>query len=779
MIPPTDRPKRLRPIGVISLILLMGILLFYCLIPLPEFRSNWSTVVDDHKGNLLRAFLNSEEQWQFPPEPSYHVPRRLLASILVYEDRRFPFHHGVDLRAILRASFSNLRQKRVVSGASTISMQVIRIAGGRPRTFFNKLLEICQAVKLELSWSKKKIFHWYLNHAPYGGNIIGIQAAARRYFGKPPSELSWSEAAILAVLPNSPGMVSPTLNREKLRRKRNRLLKHLFLAGMINATTLDLAVHEPISARTHSFQMAAPHWAQRFHGNPAFRGRRIRTALDLDTQRKVAGNVQAHMHTLRRSGIRHASVVVLDTATGAIRAYVGSPDFFDSKSSGQVDGADASRSTGSILKPFLYALAMDAGLILPPTWIRDVPTFYGAFSPSNADRAYHGLVTAREALIRSLNVPAVRLLNAFGTDRFYRFLEKASISTLFRTPDEYGLTLILGGGEATLLELAALYRGLANNGHFPPPRQLEAPSFVSSPNLISPEASYLTMEIMKSLKRPGAEYFWEQFSSPRPVAWKTGTSFGQRDGWAIGITPDWTIAVWTGNFDGEGNPRLTGAGSAAPLMFRIFSTLPAPSGNKWFSRRNLSFRRVLLCRDSGFTAGPNCPHTVEAEAPERARPLPPCPYHRSLFVTPDEKYQVCSRCWTPGEYKQVRRLVLPPDVSQFMRNRGIDFIGIPLHKPECPTIPMDHSLWITYPEKGARIMIPRDFQGRWQKVTITAAHRNRNTRVFWYVDGAYRGVTHGLHKLPLLLDTGKHRITAVDEAGSQASRILYVVRSGA
>jgi len=759
---------------------ILSILAVYLAIPMPRFADTHSTVVLDHQGRILRAFLSADGQWRFPPDPGYRVPKPLLACVLMYEDRRFPFHNGVDPRAALRALLQNTRHMRFVEGGSTLTMQTVRLAGRRPRTLLNKLLEALQAVKLELQWPKSRILNTYLNHAPYGGNVQGIHAAAMRYFGKPPRRLTWSEAATLAVLPNSPGLISPVMNREKLRDKRNRLLLSLENEAIIPPTVARLAREEPLPLRLHSFQVAGAHWSQHFHENPATRGGINRTSLDITIQQLVEKEVSAHADKIRREGIRQVAAVVLDTGSAAVKAYVGSADFFDFAAHGPIDGAAAPRSTGSILKPFLFALAMDAGLILPRTWIHDIPTFYGAFSPANADRGYSGLVTARDALIRSLNVPAVRLLNLYGTDRLHRFLKNAGLSTLFRDPDDYGLTLILGGGEARLIELAALYRGLGANGKFHPVLTVaEHGSERFHPQLISPQACHLTLEILRGLKRPGSEYYWQQFSSSRPVAWKTGTSYGQRDGWSLGLTPAWTIGIWAGNFTGEGNPHLTGAGTAAPLMFQLFNSLPAGNHPPWFSRKELEFQTLELCRESGFRAGPDCPATVTAEAPLRARPLPVCPYHRRVFLTLDEKHQVCSRCWTPGEYKSAVRLVLPAEVVQFMRNRGLSYDPLPPHLPECPTVPSGHSLRFVYPEPGAHVMIPRDFMGVRQRITITVAHRAAAARVFWYVDGEYRGETRGTHKKALFLEPGRHRIVVMDDEGNQQERRLLVIHAAA
>lgn len=561
----------------ISLALLLFPVVLYVSVPLPDplFEPDYSTVVLDERGRILRMFLNGNEQWCFPHRANAEVPRTLEQAVLLFEDRRFYRHPGADPLALLRAVYQNFRSGAVVSGASTLTMQVARMTSPKRRTYLNKVLELFQALKIELHYDKKEILNLYLDHAPYGGNIIGYRAAAQRYFGKSPERLTWAEAATLAVLPNAPGLISPLADPGKLRLRRDRLLNRLHEEGVIDAETFDLARLEEVPDGARPLPMDAPHLARRLESR--YGNSYIRTTLHRDIQRQSAELVNRHAAFMRRLGVRNGAALVADTRTGKVRAYVGSQGFFDDRNQGRVDGVAAARSSGSLLKPFLFALGMDQALLLPRTRLRDLPTHYGAFSPGNADGTFGGLVAAKEALVRSLNVPAVRLLDAYGLDPFYRFLKSAGLTTLIRSPGDYGLPMILGGVEVNLWDMAQCYRALANDGRFSPLKVLAGTPDSDGPALISPGACYLTLNMLRDLKRPGVEYYWHQYQNQWPIAWKTGTSYGKRDAWAIGVSPEWTVAVWIGNFGGRGNADLTGASSAAPLLFALLGTRGSPS----------------------------------------------------------------------------------------------------------------------------------------------------------------------------------------------------------
>ncbi|MEW6754966.1 MAG: penicillin-binding protein 1C, partial [Candidatus Latescibacterota bacterium] len=759
-------------------------------LPTPLFPVDYCPVVTDAEGRLLRVFLNRRQQWHLPPRPDQPVPGRLETAVLCFEDRRFRVHPGVDPLAMARALRQALQAGRVVSGGSTLTMQVARLLQPRPRTLPTKVLEMVLALRLEAWRSKDEILRLYLDHAPYGANVVGYQAASWRYFGKEPAELTWSEAATLAVLPNAPGLISPLADPAALRARRNELLGRLQAQGAFDQTTARLAALEPVPAGTRPFPLHAPHLAQALAATD--RGW-IATTLSRPLQQRAEELVRRHAHRLAPLGIGSAAALVAETPTGAVRAYVGSPAFFDRQGQGQVDGVRAPRSPGSLLKPFLYALAIDEGLLLPQTLLPDVPTFFGAFAPQNAEQRFDGLVRARDALIRSLNVPAVRLLSTYGLRPFYLFLQQAGLSTLFRRPEEYGLPLIIGGAEVTLWDAAALYRGLALGGRFTPLQVCARPHAGPAGNppapaagsatpaldggLVSPGAAFLTLEVLREVRRPGAEYYWQQYRDRRPLAWKTGTSYGQRDAWAVGVDPQWTLAVWAGNFGGEGNANLGGAQSAGPLLFDLLNALPRGPAEAWFPRPRADLQPLTLCAQTGFAAGPHCPDRVQADAPRRMRPLRLCPYHRTLFVTRDERYQVCSRCWAGTLPRPVHRLLLPPDVAQHLRERGQVADHVPPHLPACPAQRGEQPVQVTYPADQAHLRVPRDLDGARQKLVLQAAHREAGSALFWYLDDAYLGASQDRHVLAAHVPEGWHTLEVVDGAGRR-DRVHFHAQAG-
>jgi len=752
------------------LLLFFGCLaVIYLVIPLPSpiFREDYSTAILDRKGRILRAFLNQEEQWQFSPDENAVISPKLETAVLLFEDRWFYWHPGVNPFALFRALKQNIRGGETVSGASTITMQVARLMAPKSRTYLHKILEMTQALKIEIHYSKAGILRLYLDHAPYGGNVIGCRAAALRYFRKTPQELTWSEAATLAVLPNAPGLISPQSDPGRLKVKRDRLLLRLHNAGEIDEETFQLACLEEVPRQSYAIPVTAPHaaqWLKKSH-----RSGLVRTTIDKSLQTEIEQMMKSHGRQLQNFGIENCAALIVETQTGKVRAYCGSQDFEDRLHNGQNDGVQALRSSGSILKPFLYALSIDEGLILSQTLIQDVPTYFGSFSPANADESYSGIVCAKDALIRSLNVPAVRLLNKFGLHGFYYFLKEAGLTGLFRQADDYGLPLILGGAEVSLWETAGLFRGLACGGQFRPITLIEddAAGLASPKFLISPGSAFLTLEMLQDVRRPGSEYYWQKYRDSWPFAWKTGTSYGQRDAWAVGVSPQWTVAVWAGNFEGQGNANLSGNASAGLLLFDIFNFLPKDAAKRWFIKKPDDFTPRQICRATGFAAGPDCPDPVWAETPAVMKPLAVCPFHKRLYVTVDEKEQVCSLCWDKTEYKSVIRLIFPPDVSQFMRQSGQITDVLPPHRNSCSGLSMSRPLRIVYPQQDASLWIPRDFDGVLQKINLRVAHQKKNQTIYWYLDSVFKGTSSEKHELAVDLSKGWHDLEVMDQDGHQ------------
>ena len=470
------------------------------------------------------------------------------------------------------------------------------MARGSPRrTYAEKLIEVALAVRLEFSTDKDEVLALYAAHAPFGGNVVGLEAAAWRYFGRGPADLSWAEAAMLAVLPNSPGAVHPGRGRAALRDKRDVLLRRLRQSGAFDQEELEVALLEPLPVDPRPLPQHAPHLLQTLATRDGGTGRRYLTTLDPSLQRLASDIVGRQAHPLASRGVQHLAALVVDNRTFEVVAYVGNSKWGAAEGTGYaIDLVHRPRSTGSILKPLLFARMLDAGEILPETLVPDIPSQFAGYAPENYDREFRGAVPAKTALARSLNVPAVWMLRRHGVDRFYDFLRRMGMTTLYRPPGDYGLTLVLGGAEGTLWDVTSMYANMARIGgtvgRSPALRSLHPRVLVDQPGgergqganqhhignasaTLSVGAAWLTLEALVDVVRPGVDSQWRVLGNGQRVAWKTGTSYGHRDAWAVGITPQYTVGVWAGNASGKGRPELTGIGAAAPVLFDIISRL--------------------------------------------------------------------------------------------------------------------------------------------------------------------------------------------------------------
>ena len=658
---------------------------FWFSLPVVLFAPVWSTVLLDRDGRLLSASIAPDGQWRFPGDGE--VPTRFAAALVTGEDRRFFSHPGVDPAALVRAVASNIRAGRVVSGGSTLTMQVIRLSRpGRGRTIGEKVVEAILAFRLELRYSKPEILRLFASNAPFGGNVVGFEAASWRWFGREPRSLSWAECALLAVLPNSPGLVYPGRNRDILRAKRDRLLERLHEEGFIDAPTLRLALAESLPPQPFPLPRLAPHHLDRPRAAPAARGAprgpgsttgaRFRTTLDYGLQRGVNDVLLRQAGPWKEIGIGAAAVLVLDVDTGAVLAYAGNiPVQGEEPTGAQVDVVTSPRSTGSLLKPFLYASLVDDGELLPDQIVSDIPTRIGSFVPENFSKTYSGAVPASAALARSLNVPAVRMLRSYGVERFYNVLKGLGMTTLFRPAQDYGLTLILGGAEGTLWDLTGMYAGLARSakavpghstraGAFFAPHYLAAdrPPPASDSTAIGAGAAWLALKALLEVERPGEEGAWRDYLGSRRIAWKTGTSYGNRDAWAIGVTPRYAVGVWVGNATGEGRPDLRGSFAAAPVLFDVFGLLPDAG---WFAMPAGALQEVTVCARSGMRAGPNCEETRQVWAPPGADNAAVCGFCRLVHLDATGRYRASTLTEPVASLKTVRWFVLPPAMEWY------------------------------------------------------------------------------------------------------------------
>ncbi len=774
------RPRRRRPgwiaAAVLAAVLVLAALAALQFAPLPAslHQQAYATLMLDRQGRPLAARIAADQQWRFAPVDA--LPDKYRRALITFEDRRFHAHPGVDPLAIGRAAVANLRAGRVVSGGSTLTMQLARLLrADPPRTLAEKAREALLALRLEWHLDKDRILVEYASRAPFGGNTVGLRAAAWRYFRRPPEALSWAEAALLAVLPNSPALIHPGRDRARLRTKRDRLLESLYRRGELDADDLALAKLEPLP-RVHELPSLAPRLLDTLSAGGG--GPLLRTTLDADLQRRVRELADRHGRRLGRQGVHNLAVVVIDHRDLETRAYLGNVQHGDGDTYGAaVDIAARPRSTGSVLKPLLYGLMLDAGLILPDTLIPDLPTNYGGYSPENFDREFRGAVPAHEALARSLNVPAVRLLRRYGVGRFHDQLRALGMTTLFRTADDYGLTLVLGGAEGTLEELTGIYARLiatARDGRAAPVTRLAGVTPVAAPFPISPGAAWLTLDALRDVARPGTARQWRLYRSSQPIAWKTGTSYGLRDAWAIGSNGRYTVGVWAGNGNGEPAPHLGGADTAAPLMLDVFSLLgPAP-----FPPAPLNdLKPVRVCTDDGYLAGGRCPANT-ALAPLHSHFQTVTPHHRRVHLDGNGQ-RVHGGCEAVARMESRDWFVLPPAQAWFYRQRHPDYRPLPAWRSDCvagaraldPTPP----LAILYPHAGAGLYLPRELGGRRGRAVFRVVHERDDARLFWHLDDRYLGVTEHFHQWAIHAAPGWHTLTLVDDQGFRLQRRFKVL----
>lgn len=760
---------------VVLLLLFLLSLVWWFSLPSPLFSDPTSTVIESRTKELLGAHIAEDGQWRFPEVEA--VPEKYKTCLLSFEDRYFYYHPGFNPVSLGRALIQNIRNGRVVSGGSTITMQLIRLSRkGKARTMSQKLIELSLAIRAELSYSKEELLRLYASNAPFGGNVVGLDAAAWRYFGRNAADLSWSESAMLAVLPNAPSLIYPGKKNNLLLQKRNRLLDLLYENGELDETTLELAKLEPLPEKVYALPQVALHLMNRVLTE--HNGERVITTIDGDLQQHVNDLVRQHLVKLRANEIHNAAVLVLNAASGEALAYVGnSPDVAEGQHGEQVDIIGAPRSSGSILKPFLYAAMQDDGRILPHTLVADVPTQIGGFSPQNFNLSYEGAVPASKALSKSLNIPVVRMLRDFGVERFYSLLKNLHFSTMNRPADHYGLSLILGGAEVNLWDLAGAYSSMArllihyeeNDGRsfkddFRRPSYL--PVVYSEEealtNPISAGASWLTMEALVQVNRPDEESGWESFSSSRQVAWKTGTSFGFRDGWAVGFDRNFVVAVWCGNADGEGRPGLTGTSAAAPLMFDVFNLLPA---GKWFTQPIDEMEQIPVCAISGHRVGPYCEQTDSVWIMRKGLTTSACPYHRLVHLDPTGQFQVTSICLSVDEMKHQAWFVLPPAMEWYYKQRNPFYRSLPPFMSGCSD-EVQTVMEMIYPRENNQVFVPVQLDGTPGQVILEAAHASSEAIVYWHLDEQYLGQTSGLHQMPVHPQPGVHRVTLIDDQGN-------------
>lgn len=769
-------------IGLMIILIILSIFIFS--LPKNLFKDPTCTVVEDAEGRLLGARIADDGQWRFPPPDS--VPEKFSIALITFEDRWFDYHPGVNPVSLARALVQNIRAGKTVSGGSTISMQVIRLyRRQKNRTVKEKIIEIFLAIRLEAAYSKKSIMKLYATHAPFGGNVVGLEAASWRYFGRSPHLLSWAEASTLAVLPNSPSLIFPGKNHELLELKRNRLLDKLAAKGIITEETCMLSKLESLPERPESIPQKTYHLTNRIYLEE--RGKRVRTTINPNLQQRAEEIMESEITPLRFNEIYNAAIVIADTKTGNVLAYVGNTKQVPGKhTSHHVDIVTANRSMGSILKPFLFAAMLDDGMILPTSLVADIPTQIAGYSPKNFALSYDGAVQAKRSLSRSLNIPSVRMLQQYGVERFYNKMKTLGMKSMDKPSSHYGLSIILGGAESSLWELTGIYRGLAEymndyrdkdlqnytpvlNYHLSENRK--AISQIRKDPSLNESSLWLTWEALVEVNRPDEEAAWEFFTSRGRVAWKTGTSFGNRDAWAIGTTPEYTIGVWVGNASGEGRPGLTGVSAAAPIMFRLFSLLQT---KEWFLQPYDEMAQVAVCRESGYRAGIYCNTTDSLWIPEKGLESPACPYHMPVHLSKDSLYRVNSDCEPVSNMVTVNWFVLPPVMEWYYKSKNPSYKPLPPLRGDCAEQEGNQNMDLIYPREKSIIFIPRELDGTIGSTVFEAAHRKPESEIFWHLNGEFVGQTRHIHQLALSPSEGNYTLTLVDESGEILTRSFRI-----
>jgi penicillin-binding protein 1C len=767
-----------------SVFVLIFLVAYYFCLPKKLFSTPYSTVIESQEGDLLGAKIAIDGQWRFPEQDT--IPLKFQKCIVNFEDEYFYNHPGFNPIAMFNAFRQNQKSGRIVRGGSTITQQVIRLSRKmKKRSYIEKIIEIILATRLEFRHSKQKIVSLYASHAPFGGNVVGLEMASWRYFGVRANQLSWAESATLAVLPNAPSLIYPGKNQDKLRIKRNALLKKLYNNKEIDQQTLNLALAEPLPQKPYNLPETAPHLLQ--HIAKKQEGKKIKTTVKIELQNRINQLAKYYYNQYRQNDINNLAILVIDVKTRNIIAYIGNSPT-DVNHQKDVDIITAPRSTGSILKPLLYAAMLYEGAILPNTLVADVPTQIAGYTPQNFNLTYDGAVPAHRALSRSLNIPAVLMLQKFGVNKFYDLLQQFKLRDISKPSNHYGLSLILGGAESNLWDLCRTYSGLTstlnyftNNEakyrtkefaelNFDANLQTDFGKQSFHKTVLGAGSIWQTYNAMEQVNRPEADEAWEFYDSAQRIAWKTGTSFGNRDGWAVGTNSKYVVGVWVGNASGEGRPSLTGVGSAAPILFDVFNLLPRQS---WFKPPLNDLEEVTTCSQSGFLAQDDCPKTM-IMVPLSGKTSAICPYHKTIHLDKTEKFQVNSNCEIVENIVTKKWFILPPVMAWYYKNQHIDYLPLPPFKEGCGNNESPAMDFI-YPKGNSKIYLTKNFNSELQPVILKIAHTNPEAILYWYVDNEYKGSTKTFHEMPILPKNGIHYITVLDQNGYEIKRKIEIL----
>lgn len=679
----------------ITLILLLGVAFRYTpyLFPVKESdirREPFHSVkFYDRHGGLLQEVL-SENAMRSVRIDLDKISPYFIQAIIAAEDKNFYHHGGVDYHALLRAVWQNIRSHKIVSGASTITLQLARLIRPGKRTFINKIKETYLAFRIEAGLNKNNILQAYINRLPMGGNLYGVEGAARAYFGISASDLTLAQATFLASIPNSPNRLNPYQNLSEIKERQKIVLERMVKQGMITSRRIGGVLKEKVLLKPTSYSFLAPHFVFNLMKSLPDSVQTVKTTIDIELQKMVGEQIKSVLARLKDFHVSNACALLLENTTGEVLAYVGSANYFNTDIAGQNDGIQALRQPGSTLKPFLYILAMEKGFN-PATLISDIPTHYtmptGIYSPKNYSKDFHGPVRLREALANSLNVPAVRTLAKIGTESFLERLHEYHFNSLNKDAQYYGIGLALGGGEVTLYELTRAYMCLARKGVYQPIKEflkLNNKNYrrsALSKKISTPQFNYLITDILNDHYARTAEFgFNSVLNLPFPCSAKTGTSFRFCDNWTIGFTRDYTLGVWVGNFDHTPMLKVSGVSGAGPLFANIMYMLYNKKDFPEKYPKPMGLVSVKICPLSGQRPGPHCPTTIEEMIPERdlaSYQKSICRMHTTFGEKTVTVVPVKFRAWAEGlgfetrvdtdENSKTFRIVNPQDGSEYLR----------------------------------------------------------------------------------------------------------------
>ena len=751
--------------------------------PLSELAPTSTAVYDDH-GRLLRLTLASDERYRLWT-PLRDMPPALVQAVMLQEDAWFRWHPGFNPISLARGAWITYARGGARQGGSTLTMQLARLMYRlNTRTPTGKLRQVLRSIQLELCYSKDAILEAYLNYAPYGRNVEGVGAASLVYFEKPVAQLTLPEELALAVIPQDPsrrvrdaaGAELDDVIGTRLQAARARLYAR-WLARHPQDATFTALMQLPLRLRSpQHLPFAAPHFVEEVLADRRIQGQAaqsvLRTTLDLDLQRLLERQVAAHVEHGADRGVRNAVALLVDTRDLGIKALVGSADYFNSAIAGQVNGAAAKRSPGSALKPFIYALGFDQGVLHPQTVLRDVPTSFGPFTPENFDGRFLGPVTATEALVRSRNIPAVYVASKLQNPDFYQFLKAAGVSRM-ASADHYGLALVLGGGEVTPEELATLYATVANRGQLAPLRHLADEARAPGVRMLSDEASFMVLDMLRQNPRPDDTLVTQP--GRLPVYWKTGTSWGFRDAWTAGIVGPYVIVVWVGNFDGSGNPAFVGVETAAPLFFRIADALrardPRLAEPPHAPPKNL--KRVQVCLASGDLPNAWCPQRGNTWFIPGKSPIRVSNVHRPIVLDNASGTPACPPFDATKTHTEIFEY-WSSDLAKVFRQAGIPR-RTPPALPDCASgVEAGQAPQIVSPLRG-ETYTRRISRGGEERIALNATVDASVQSVYWFVGDDFVGAANAGE--PFLWQpelAGNFTVRAVDDHGRSDARALKI-----